>query len=299
QEAYTKRWAQVFIVKGNEAAGKVGDETTFILAQQFADSGLPYIAQGGVGLYTTPVIFTAGAKGIILDTQLYLTPESPLPVKVKDFISKLDPTDTKIVGDSTNYKYRVYARLGTKIVKDYLQKEKDLISLPKEKRTIAFQKEIISERTMFDSQDILNSLLPMGQDVSFAKILTERFQTTQGIIDGLLAQTSKQLKSAVKNYPLRENVEIAQELGIKYPLIQGPMANVSESPAFALEIAKAGALPFLALGSLFKGQTRTLITKTQEVLGSQPFGCGIIGLEANYKARDEHLKQPFCIVLHQ
>ncbi|RLI68846.1 MAG: hypothetical protein DRP02_11750, partial [Candidatus Gerdarchaeota archaeon] len=33
-EAYNKKWAEAYVVKGNEAAGRVGDETSFILTQQ-------------------------------------------------------------------------------------------------------------------------------------------------------------------------------------------------------------------------------------------------------------------------
>ncbi|HUT82071.1 MAG TPA: SDR family NAD(P)-dependent oxidoreductase [Candidatus Bathyarchaeia archaeon] len=302
QEAYSKKWASSYIVKGYEAGGRIGNETSFILSQQFADAGLSFIVQGGVGLYTSPAIFIAGAKAIVLDTQLYLTPECPLPQNIKDFLSKLDATDTRVLGDSTNYKYRVYARLGTKIVNDFIIKEKELLTFNKKERTEKIQNEISSQREMFESNNFMNNLLPMGQDISFAKILTDEFGTVTGIINGLLRQIEKQIKSAITNYPLQENNLISKELGIRYPIIQGPMANVSESPVFAKLISDAGGLPFLALGSLFKGQTRTLITKTKEKLGDAPFGCGIIGLEANKKARDEHLKiiqelkPPFVVV---
>ncbi|MGC9779110.1 MAG: acyltransferase domain-containing protein [Candidatus Heimdallarchaeota archaeon] len=302
EEAYDKKWAEVFIVKGNEAAGRVGDQTSFILAQQFADAGLPFIVQGGIGLYTTPAVFAVGAKAIVLDTQLFLTPESPLSNQVKEFLSKLDATDTKVLGESTSKKYRVYARLGTKIVREIVQKEKELLELTKKERTKVFQEILLSKRDMFDKDDISNCLIPIGQDIPFAGILTAKFKDVNGIINGLLKQAKKQIKEAIMNYPFRENTEIAKTLGVKYPLIQGPMANVSESPKFAKVTSNAGALPFLALGSLFPNQTRTLISETKKALGEKPFGCGLIGLEANKTARDEHLKiikelkPPFVVV---
>ncbi|MHA1154892.1 MAG: hypothetical protein ACTSQK_02190, partial [Candidatus Heimdallarchaeota archaeon] len=40
EEAYAKKWADIFLLKGAEAAGRVSDETSFILAQQFAEAGL-------------------------------------------------------------------------------------------------------------------------------------------------------------------------------------------------------------------------------------------------------------------
>ncbi len=290
KEAYEKKWAQAFIVKGNEAAGRVGDETSFILSQQFADAGLPFIIQGGMGLYTVPAIIGIGAKGVILDSQLYLTPESPLSKNAKEFIEKLDATDTKVLGESTKNKYRVYARLGTRVVKEFQQKEKELLKLTKKERTKQFTEQLLSQREMFEKDDLSNCLIPLGQDVPFAKILTSKFSNVLGIINGLLKQTEKQIRNAVTNYPFRKKNEIAKELGIKYPIIQGPMANISENPTFAKVISDAGALPILALGSLFPNQTRTLIKKTKEKLGGKPFGCGIICLDANKTARDAHLE---------
>ncbi|NHJ32250.1 MAG: hypothetical protein FK732_05265, partial [Asgard group archaeon] len=290
EEAYQKKWSHAFIVKGNEAAGRIGDETSFILSQQFADAGLPFIIQGGMGLYTTPSVFAIGAKAIVLDTQLYLTPECPLKSKVKDFISKLDATDTKILGETTTKNYRVYAKLGTKIVKEFEQKEKSLLDKSQKERTKLLFDHLRSHREMFDKDNISNCLVPIGQDIPFASYLTNRFQDVSGIIEGFLNQIEKQVRRAVEKYPFRVKTEITKDLGMKYPIVQGPMANISENPEFAKVVSDAGALPILALGSLFPNQTRTLIQKTEEKLKDRPFGCGIIGLDANSTARDEHLK---------
>ena len=86
KEAYDKQWADVFLLKGNEAAGRVGDETSFILAQQFADAGLSFIVQGGIGLFTSAGIFAIGAEGVVLDSQVYLTPESPISATSNAYI---------------------------------------------------------------------------------------------------------------------------------------------------------------------------------------------------------------------
>ncbi|MFW9924002.1 MAG: beta-ketoacyl synthase N-terminal-like domain-containing protein, partial [Candidatus Thorarchaeota archaeon] len=289
-EAYQNKWADAFIIKGNEAAGRIGDETSFVLAQQFADAGLPFIVQGGMGLYTVPAVLAIGALGIIFVTQLYLTPECPISDKNKTFLANLDPTDTNIVGNSTGFKYRVFAKLATQIVKDYIEKEKELLKFEELERTKKFRELVYSNEELFETENILNSFLPVGQDISFAKTLTDKFGNVAGIINGIQKQVKDQISNALKNYPLKANSELAKDLGIKYPLIQGPMANVSESPAMAKIIAQEGALPSLALGSLFPNQARTLIQKTKDTLGDLPFCCGIIGLEANARARDHHLK---------
>jgi NAD(P)H-dependent flavin oxidoreductase YrpB (nitropropane dioxygenase family) len=146
KEAYEKQWADIFLLKGNEAAGRVGNETSFILAQQFADAGLSFIVQGGIGMFTSAGIFAIGAEGIVLDTQVYLTPESPLSDDTKEFLSKLDATDTRVIGKTSNFKYRVYSRLATKIVKDFINKEKnEFIHLALEERSKRIEQEIISQ----------------------------------------------------------------------------------------------------------------------------------------------------------
>ncbi|MCK5408934.1 MAG: hypothetical protein KAJ30_01605, partial [Candidatus Heimdallarchaeota archaeon] len=40
-----------FLVKGIESGGKVGEKSSFILIQEFYDSGYPFLIQGGFGYY--------------------------------------------------------------------------------------------------------------------------------------------------------------------------------------------------------------------------------------------------------
>ncbi|MBD3191788.1 MAG: hypothetical protein GF308_14170, partial [Candidatus Heimdallarchaeota archaeon] len=289
KEAYSKRWADSYLVKGYEAAGSIGEETSYILVQQFANAGLSFMIQGGIGFYSAPAVFSIGAQAVVLDTQLYLTPESPLSTEVKEFLSKLDATDTEVLGNTIAKRYRVYARLGTKIVREFLEKEKQLLAnSSKEERIFQFNQKLLAHEKMFASKNIANSLIPVGQDIPFAKILTDNFSTVERIINALLSQTKQQFTSVQKESPFQEYG--LENLDIKYPIIQGPMANVSENPAFAEAISSEGGLPFLALGSLFPNQTRTLIEKTKKKLGSRPFGVGLIGLEANSTAFASHLK---------
>ena len=72
--------ADAVVVKGNEARGWVGDEGTFVLLQRVLDAvQVPVWAHGGVGLHTIAACRIAGAAGVVLDSQLLLTRESPLP----------------------------------------------------------------------------------------------------------------------------------------------------------------------------------------------------------------------------
>ncbi|MEG0126500.1 MAG: hypothetical protein RR816_10525, partial [Clostridia bacterium] len=71
-----------------------------------------------------------------------------------------------------------------------------------------------------------------------------------------------------------QNNPLAKQLGLRYPIAQGPMTRVSDVPAFAKAVAETGALPFIAL-SLVKGeQARALLLETQKMAGDKTWGVG-------------------------
>ena len=87
------------IAKGHEAAGRVGDETTFILLQRLLRRGaLPVFAQGGIGLHTAAAACVAGASGVVLDAQLLLTRESPLARAAREAVARMDGSETALIG---------------------------------------------------------------------------------------------------------------------------------------------------------------------------------------------------------
>ena len=68
EEAQLKSsWSDLFLVKGFEAGGKIGEHTSFILIQKFYESGFPFIVQGGFGIYNIIAALIGGATGIVLD----------------------------------------------------------------------------------------------------------------------------------------------------------------------------------------------------------------------------------------
>ncbi|MDQ3825471.1 MAG: nitronate monooxygenase, partial [Actinomycetota bacterium] len=60
-------------------------------------------------------------------------------------------------------------------------------------------------------------------------------------------------------------------------VVQGPMTRVSDQAEFAAAVASAGGLPFLALAMSDGEQTRDLLTHTAALLGTRPWGVGILG----------------------
>ncbi|MFQ5980220.1 MAG: SDR family NAD(P)-dependent oxidoreductase [Candidatus Heimdallarchaeota archaeon] len=290
QEAQAKEWADGYIVKGCEAGGRIGEETSFVLCQQFSQTGLKFALQGGIGLYTAASAFVGGASAIVLDGQLYLTSESPIPSSTKEFLSKIEDTDTVVLGESTSRPYRAFGRLGTPCTRELLAIEKTLLD-----KDVAEQEEFLEiERNKyllggFGSSNLANTVLPIGQDFSMGKKLIKRFRNTKGILIGLMELIQENISTTVEHFPLLEDSPFAASRGTRFPIVQGPMANVSDKADFAKAVANAGGLPFLAFASLKRDQASQVYQQFRDGLQDLPFGCGIIGLETNATPRDAHV----------
>ena len=86
------------IVKGNEAAGRVAYESSFILFQRVIQAvNLPVWVQGGIGTHTAASVMAQGAAGIVLDSQLAMFPECQAPAALKNIFGKLSGTETKLI----------------------------------------------------------------------------------------------------------------------------------------------------------------------------------------------------------
>jgi len=134
-ETTTKEQAEVgeslgvdgIIAKGHEAGGRVGEETIFILLQNLLKHvSLPVFAQGGVGVHSAAACYAAGAAGVVLDWQLALVKESPLPEAVKARIALTDGSETVCLGSTLGERYRIYARPNLAVVTRVQHTEREL-----------------------------------------------------------------------------------------------------------------------------------------------------------------------------
>ncbi|MGN7863110.1 SDR family NAD(P)-dependent oxidoreductase [Chryseobacterium sp. 22458] len=255
--------AKGIIIKGNEAGGQIGYESTFVLFQRIINEikSIPVWVQGGIGLHTAAAVKALGAAGIVLDSQLALFPESSVPKDIKDLCSKLNGTETKIIAN-----HRVLVRPNSPSLPDDITAE-DL-------------------KKYFTDLDISNSYIPMGQDISLATDLYEEFRTLKKLAFGLKEAMHGHLKQAKALQVIDQNNPLAQELGLKYPIAQGPMTRVSDVPGFANAVAEAGALPFVALSLLKGNSAKSLVMETKELAGNKTWGVGILGF-APQELRDE------------
>ncbi|WP_276875323.1 type I polyketide synthase [Chryseobacterium joostei] len=255
--------ANGIIIKGNEAGGQIGYESTFVLFQRIIKEiqSIPVWVQGGIGLHTAAAVKALGATGIVLDSQLALFPESSVPQDIKDLCSKLNGTETKIIAN-----HRVLVRPNSPAVPENINAEE--------------------LKQYFTDLDISKSYIPMGQDISLAVDLYEEFKTLKKMTFGLKEAMFGHLKQAKALQVIDQNNPLAQELGLRYPIAQGPMTRVSDVPSFANAVAEAGALPFVALSLLKGNAAKSLVMETKELAGNKTWGVGILGF-APQELREE------------
>ncbi len=258
--------ADALIIKGNEGAGRVAEESSFILFQRVVAEvpGIDVLVQGGVGIHTAAALIATGAAGIALDTQLALFPDCRAPKEIKAVCEKLSGNETKVIDH-----YRVLVRPNSPV-------------LP----TQATQDDLLRLSTSFQLDE---SYLPLGQDVAIAADLVGRYKKLSRLYFGFHEAIFGHLHQAKALNVISPGNALAQDLQIPYPIAQGPMTRVSDVPRFAEAVASAGALPFVAL-SLLKGEAaRHLIRETKQLAGTKTWGVGILGF-APQELREEQLE---------
>ncbi|HKG05832.1 MAG TPA: hypothetical protein VKB19_05205, partial [Pedobacter sp.] len=179
------------IVKGNEGAGKVAYESSYVLFQrvvkEFAD--LEVYIQGGVGIHTAAGAMALGAAGVILDSQLVLFPECSAPENIKRVCEKLSGTETKLIGNT-----RVLVRPNSPVLADDAD-EKDL-------------------EPYFTGLDLEKNLLPLGQDIAIGQDLANRYKKIDKLVFGLREAIYGHLRQAKSLDVISEDNELAKDLGI-------------------------------------------------------------------------------------
>jgi len=256
------------IAKGQESGGRVGNETTFILLQRLSRRySVTLWAQGGIGPNATAACRVAGAQGIVLDNQLALAAESSLPEDLRGLVAVMDGSETVCLGESFGSGFRVHRYRGS-------------VGL----RTLQELEAGGADRATFESklsqmlgQTQGTELFPIGQEGAFAARLAAENRNVAGIVRAYRARATDNLALAAMSLPLQEGGPLAQAQGTRFPIVQGPMTRVSDCAAFADCVARAGALPFLALALLREPEVERLLREAAALLGESPWGVGILG----------------------
>ena len=256
-------------VKGHEAGGVVGEESSFVLLQRVLEcTGLPVHVRGGIGPHNAAACQVGGAAGAVLDSALLLLAESPLAETLQPWLRGLDGTETVLLGAEESGRFiRVLERPGfapVAALRARLDAEPasmlDSASLPfgwREPRT--------------------RDLLPLGQDLAFAAPWAVCYRTVAGVLRALRQALRADPCQAHHDAALAEDAPLARAHGTRLPIVQGAMTRVSDRAEFAEAVAAAGALPMLALAMLKGERCRELLEETRQRLGERPWGVGILG----------------------
>jgi NAD(P)H-dependent flavin oxidoreductase YrpB (nitropropane dioxygenase family) len=122
------------VLKGHEAGGRVGADTSFVLVQkwrQHADRSalqLPFWVRGGVGPNTAAACLAAGARGVVLDSQVLLARESPLTEGARRRVASLDGGESSVLGARLGEAYRIYTRPDSPAAQELAREEERLLA---------------------------------------------------------------------------------------------------------------------------------------------------------------------------
>jgi acyl transferase domain-containing protein/NAD(P)H-dependent flavin oxidoreductase YrpB (nitropropane dioxygenase family)/short-subunit dehydrogenase len=267
------------VLKGNEAGGRVGGETAFILTQRWLSDRqrdharpLSFWVQGGIGLNTAAACLAVGASGVVLDSQLLLARETPLSDQERESLSTLDGSETVCLGERLGMGYRLHARAGIAALQE-LNEAEDRVC----RSRLSAGAKRKEWRAIIGKWQAEGALRLLGQDACFAKPLADRFVTVAGIIQAICSRSRQQVEAARRLQPLAENGALAVRHATRYPIVQGPMTRVSDTAAFADAVSRAGALPFLAFALSRKPEIEKLLEDARNLAAGRSWGVGILG----------------------
>ncbi len=287
------RWAAEqrvdgLILKGHEAGGRIGEDSSFLLCQGAARlrdlgalGGIPWYVRGGVGLRTAGALLAGGAQGVVLDQQLSSARESPKSGLSPGRTEVLDGSETAVLDGGQGIGFRHYVRMGPRPA----VAENGRAAEPSPGNTGHGE---AAAWGLIHDWLAEGTLLPMSQDRAWASSLARDHVTTAGILDALVEHANRHVRLAQQVDPFREGSPFAEEHGIRFPIVQGPMTRVSDTASFAEAVAVAGGLPFLALALLRGTECDKLLNDTKARLGSRAWGVGLLGF-VPAELRDEQL----------
>lgn len=289
-----------WVLRGQDAGGLTGRTSAFVLAQEIRRTQRPFLVQGFVGLHCAAAYRTLGAAGVVLDDQLWLLDESPLPASFKALLRRFDEDPTAIVGRELGAPLRVVHRPEFPR-RDELARRARLLSLSHREPEARAQewRRVVDEEVGWGAPE--SALWPLGSSVLLARSTAKRYKTTGRFVQALARASEEHIRSAEALRPLGPGSPLARSHGTTYPIVQGPMTRVSDRAEFAARVAVAGALPLLALALMGRDEVATLLGETKRRLGERPWGVGILGFvppqvrEGQLAVFDE-VRPPFALV---
>ncbi|MGC9029146.1 MAG: SDR family NAD(P)-dependent oxidoreductase [Desulfomonilaceae bacterium] len=278
-------------IKGNEAGGFVGTETTLSLLcaartrLKKTQRPLDVFVWGGIGTPEAAAgLLIMGVKGIVFETVHCLTDLPGLNPDLRDRIRKLRPEHTEIVGGGLGVPVRLFNKGNSAIVKNLEALSHRLLAAgtPDQARR-AFVAEITHCAVQLrDSALGPEEAVPLGVEIAFAQQFVERFgKETGAALRSFLEAIYDSYARALRSPDSLKNSPSAKKLGVRYPIIQGAMSWITDEPLFAKAVAEAGALPTIALGVLDPKAVEEKLARLHETMQGRPFAVNIVTLPDN------------------
>lgn len=270
-ELNAEKWG--LILSGKESGGFTGNTSSFLMMQEALKyQGIQMFLRGGIGVHSATAAKLLGFKGVVLDDQLLFLKESPLTTKEQYRLKGISIQDTAVYGEEFVSKYRGVYHQSFQSVKRIMNEI--LISENKEDSNDNLDR----WEEYLAWGDARNKIWPIGQSIDLAKDIGKKYKTTGRYIQ-YLKNTIDEISEESISYrdTLHKGAELSIIHGAEYPIVQGPMTRVSDSPEFAKNIHDNGALPFIALAVNKRDRVESLLKQTHARLKGKSWGVGLLG----------------------
>jgi len=257
------------VLKGNEAGGFVGEDSSFVLLQKWlGKTNVPLFLHGGLTPQVAAACHACGVAGGIFDSQVLLLEDLNPPKSHQALFEKLSGSETAAVGDGERGEYfRILVRPGHNAARTFTAEG--------EGRSFTELRSMVAGKLDWDH--LRTGLLPVGQDVCFAGTWRKQYRNLPGLLRAVGAALEQNLRTAVRAKTISTDAPLAKAWNIGLPIVQGPMTRVSDRAEFARLVAEAGALPMVAFALLKGTPLEEVLTETTRLLGRRPWGIGLLG----------------------
>ena len=283
-------------IKGSEAGGLVSSESTSMLFSAACrnltnqTNKIDLIIWGGIATPEAVAAFlTTGARGIVFES-LHWQTELARGQRPKEFLVRLQPDHTTVVGKSLGIYCRLFDKgnsLAVKEADDYARSLLKNSVTPDQRQTLAhfLSKAFVPPLASDGSRQ---ELIPLGPEAAFASWFAERFGScATEAFKGFISEIQR-LLDEVPNYLKKFSFSpAAEKLGTRYPFIQGAMTWISDNPEFAKQVAEAGGLPTIALGLRNYGQLEEDLHSLKKLMEGRPYAVNIMALPENPFLEDQ------------
>ena len=274
-------------LKGSEASGFVGSETVLTLlslaeglAENCSFQPRVQIWGGAATPEATAAFLASGIQSVVFESVHWLTEDflHAYPLATEK-ISQLRVDHSTLITLSSKLFFRAFNKGNSRALKKISRtgNSADLAAVQHFADVLA-SGSVHALRSDFDGMQII----PIGIEAAFAGFFRDRFgEEMKGATELFLREIDRLLAKSADALKFFFSGIITREMGINYPFVQGGMACVTDIPAFAFSIAKAGGLPTIAFGMQDLTQIEQKYSRLHEEMNGYPYAINVIALSEN------------------